>query len=621
MRSRTVFFLFAAALVFAAACPAISRGNNYNGDIDSSMLSLSAETTHPASNIFIQGSVGSDYIKLTVSGIGSYSGLSFTVDYEITDIFGTVVTEGSFEYVAAEGNVQTKQIPIDKSKLGHFTFTASVPDGPSIALPVLGTRPTHFISYAVMADPSQRKQKAGFNQTDVDKYLYFGMAFVGTAIYDRVINMVDCLGIDATVTGQLQWNANFNTGSATNVAKINQWIVNPSSASTLRQTVYYLSELTPYMPAWARTDAGQGGSYGGELNAKGETEFVKYIEGMAQIHIAAAPDRPHHYYQILWEPVDWWGAWTPPGDQGGDAALVRVYELAYTAIHRVYDQKAIDTGDVSWKIKPVVLGPTYSDCANRERTLDWHERQFNSGLANYIDGLSVHPYYDPGTNTGATDNKNDFDFAETVRALMDMTLEYYDSRDTTLYPKYFDKPFFWSTEQGLKESSRVNGPKVQAQLLTRENLIMMGEGFSANHAFCFSDFDQTRYGYFYNHTAMESSGDIYAPAAVSPKPVACAYAALSLLLKGYRGEGRIGGLSGTNFGYRYSDSDGSGNVIYALWNYGKNMSDTVTIPTGTGKVTVYDIAGNGETQDCPGNNLTITLNEYVQYVLAAGIEN
>jgi hypothetical protein len=425
------------------------------------------------------------------------------------------------------------------------------------------------------------------------------------------VNLAEYLGVDASISGQLQWNHAFNTGSATDTRKIDQWVAEPWRVSTLRQPIYILGELTAYMPAWSRTEEGKDGWYGGELNKPyGEEEFIKYIEGMARIHIAAAPNRPYHYYKVLWEPVDWWGAWRPEGDDG-DRALVRLYELAYKGIHRVYDQHAAVTQDSTWRQRAVVLGPTYSDTADAVRALTWHKRQFDLGLANYIDGLSIHPYNDPGGTNHIIGINTDFQLAEVIKALMDMTNEYYVNRTAE---KYYDKPFFWGTEQGLREAHPSNGPLRQAQLLTRQNLIMKGEGFDTNYVFCLADYNHNqRYGYFYNHTPMLNGYEIYAPGVISPKMAVSAFAASSWLLKGYKSEGRINGLSGTNFGYKYADSE-SNAVIYALWNYGRNGSDTVVINVGANQVTVYDIVGNARTVDCPGNILTISLTEYVQYV-------
>ena len=100
---------------------------------------------------------------------------------------------------------------------------------------------------------------------------------------------------------------------------------------------------------------------------------------------------------------------------------------------------------------------------------------------------------------------------------------------------------------------------------------------------------------------------------------ASAFAASSHLLKGYvtagKYEGTTGRLSldGTNWGYKYIDTD-SNAVIYAIWNYGRDVTDTVTINVGAQEVMIYDIVGNAETRQTPGGNLTITVSEWIQYI-------
>ena len=608
MHYKVFLFLTLLAVCCLTACPVDNDDDVVPG---AHVLRLSAETSRPSLNLFLQNCTDDDYISLTVRRINNLDSdrvSSFKVDYTITDIFGIIIKEESVEFIIDDRDVQTQHIPMDKSRLGHFTFTASVKGGPrALNLPRQGTRPSGFITYAVLVDPQVRRQKAPYPDPDVDKYIFFGMYLFQETFGG--VNLSDYLGVDASISGQLQWRNAFNTGSATDINKINQWVEEPWRATTLRQTIYQLGELTAYIPEWARTPAGQGGWYGGELNDYGEQELITYMEGMARIHIAAAPARPFHYFQILWEPVDWWIAWTPGGDRG-DRALVKVYELAYQAVHRVYAEKAEETGDDSWRTKAVVLGPTYSDTADMERMLNWHERMFELGLANYIDGLSIHPYNDEGTNH-ITGYNNDAELAHTIKAMMDMTIDYYNNRTS---PKLYDRPFFWGTEQGLREAAAANGPIRQATRLTRQNLVMLGEGFDANHVFCFADYNYNeRYGYFYNHSTMETSYGTYAPNVVSPKQVTSAFAATTWLLKGFISAGRVSGLGGTNFGYKYTDTESSA-VIYALWNYADGVSDTVTIPVGADQVTVFDITGNAQTVTSPGGNLTITLTEYVQYV-------
>ncbi|MDR0495054.1 MAG: LamG domain-containing protein [Treponema sp.] len=587
--------------IAALAGGLVDSGITYN-DYPTAMLWGAASTSRPNASVFTQGSGGNN-VNIVLGNLSSYAGSSVWIDYKITDIFNKTVKAGSIEYLKSGGNQQQKSFAIDTAKLGHYTVTVTV-DGRNLLGDRAGSRPAGFITYAVVVDPGKRRPKAPYGP-GVDKYIYFGMAFFPASpdpgYYDG-LNLVDYMGVDASITGDMSWRSVISGSGTGTDTRTNTALLESNNGAMITKPIYEMIEMTPYFPDAFRTVPG--GLYGGQLNALGEQELTAYVKSLAKVHIDKAGWRPHHYYQVLWEPVDWWFAWIPGGETG-DTALVRFYEVAYKAIHEVYDAQAVIDGG-NWRPVPVVLGPTYSDGTN----IGWHQRIFNRGLANYIDGLSIHPY-DPDENglaggTGSTGNGNDLAIANGARDIMALVRSSYAGRWN---PKYHAEPFFWGTEQGMMDDT--GGPILQAQVLTRYNLIMMGEGFDANHMFKFSDNDENeeRYGFFYNQTAMADDWQRFAPATVSPKQSAAAFAATSWLLKGYKGAGRITGLPGTNFGYRYTDTESSG-VIYAVWNYA-GAASSVTINTG-GNYKVYDIVGN-ETSSGSGS-VTLATNGYVQYV-------
>jgi len=605
-----------------------------SNNTDTSMLTLSAVTNRPNISLYIQNSADNDFIELTVTGINGYSGASLWLDYKIIDIFNTMIAQGSLEFLRSQGNTQRKQVPIDKSKLGHFTFIPSIPGG-APPIPAIGSRGAGFITYAVLVDPALRRKNPPYGHPDVDKYLYFGMFLIPWSEYNG-FDLFEVLGMDNAIGG-LNWNeftlcthgwrCTHLTGCGTSTAKIESY----DNPFIFRSPYKIIGDLTSYMPLWARTEAGQPGIYGGELSEYGEQEFIKYIEELAKLYIERAPLRPHHYYQILWEPVDYWNGWAPMGNwvdynpevltfdpprlpAGGDVALVRIHELAYKTIHEVYNQKAIATGDSNWRKKAVVLGPTFSSLGTGYWDgLYWHNNLFKLGLAEYIDGFSIHPY-DSGQNSqtgedGSVGSGDDLVIAYRVKDLVTMVKSYYANRKAA---KFYDQPFFWGTEQGMKEVNLDGSrrPFLIAQLVTRQNIIMKGEGFDANIMFCFADYDDGFYGFFYNLTRMSNDTERHVPDSVSPKPALPALAAMSWLLKGYKTEGMIRQV-GSNLCYKFKDTESS-SVIYAVWNY--MGSSAINLNVGANSVIVYDIAGNAESRSSPGGILNITLTEYVQYV-------
>jgi len=651
-------YLLGSLLVLAVAGSLFfSCDDTVDPEVGTGVYRLTATTSHPAAHMFIQSADTNSWFEITLSGMDPSVPVNLAVEYKVTNYFNEVVDEGSLSFNTGQGASQGKRVAIDKSKPGYFTVTASMPNGPTrITLPSgSGTRPRYWINYAVVPDPATRRMNTPPNpnnpaiQEGVDKSVYFGMDIIpggGSEVskdfYDGVFSPVTWLGIDATISGEMQWAGTFWLNNATNMEMLrlyatpgqqvlNEWTGELDEvSSSLKIRTYALQEMLAYMPKEARTPAGRDGSYGGELHDQGKIELVKYLEGLADIYIIQAPFRPRHYFQVLWEPVDHWGAWQPRGDAGGDQAIVDIYKIAYETIHGIYDRRAAGTltlsngqtppADPSWENRPVILGPTYSDAANPQRAIDWHTRLFELGLAKYIDGLSIHPYNDI-KHTPAMASRDD-GYANIVKGIMDLTKQYYNQRGPE-NPTYFDRPFFWATEQGLAEGSST--PLIAAQILTRQNLTMLGEGFDSNHNFCFTDYNvDQRYGFFYNCTGMSAPLEVYGARRISPKPAVSTYAAITLLLKGYVTEGRIDSLcgNGTKWGYKYRDTweTNSNAYIYAVWDFAEGVPSQISFtPDVSGTITLYDILGNDitDTIDINGGVLNLTLTENVLYIKVA----
>jgi hypothetical protein len=644
---------------------------------DVSALRLTATTSRPQSHVYTQACTGNHYFEIRVSNINSSVPADFKVNYTVTDFFGTVVQEGTLDFNSQAGRTQNKRVPISLDTIGIFTVRANVDGGiQRFTMSGLGTRPRDFLNYAVFNDPSIRRENVFVPVTQavlanaqingpiqgVDKSMYFGLDIIPggggsvETVYDNAFIPTTWMGLDITRNGELAWTNFWNPsgGGSTDVAKlfnwgkldftyISEWTGRPvPAAGSLKELPYILQEITAYMPREARTSAGETGLYGGELSLKGEEEFIKYCEGLAIIHIVHGAHRPYHYYQILWEPDDFWGAltgWEPRG-AAGDRSRTRVYELAYKTIHGVYKQRAEGNltlpdnskpvADARWLQRAVILGPTSSGAARAETALPWHENNFKAGMYKYIDGLSIHPYNDVVTNSYASAPEDQH--ANFIRDIMQMTRDYYNLRDTdSENPKIYDKPFFWGTEQGVREFT--NGPLRQAQVLTRQNLMMLGEGFDANYNFCFADYNtDQKYGFFYNCTRMSTNLENHGPHAIMPKHAAVTLAAQTLLLKGYVGMGRITELTtkgNGSWGYKFRDTwccdlashaciddPSRGPFFYAVWNF--SGTDTVNLTLAeSGTITVYNILGHDitDTVNISGSTLSnVTLTRNVLYV-------
>ena len=94
-----------------------------------------------------------------------------------------------------------------------------------------------------------------------------------------------------------------------------------------------------------------------------------------------------------------------------------------------------------------------------------------------------------------------------------------------------------------------------------------------------------------------------APAKASPRPIAPAYAAQSLLLDGHDSVGAIEWLGSTAWGYAF---ERDGKITLALWDFGDEKRE-VSLPTGVREVQVYDWMGNATPTACPMGSTTVVL--------------
>jgi len=600
-----------------------------------SFLELSARTSLPNSNLFTQGQAAN--IALTASGIEDYDGTEVTVDWRIVDWLDAVVASGSHNFPVAGGDVQTATIPLPTNRLGWFNFEAStIQDGETVTLPNQGTMQTNSLPFGVINNPAGRRINGtygwhwdgttahhsvipGPNGEGIDEHIFFGIWNSMVGIMADGVDVSRVLGSAMSTTSAYSWRLFMNPpltttammtpnhpewepNRTTNLAYLNAlavpghrhtpWQHETYAGSNLRGHMHQLLELTPYFPHEFRVHPGLG-AYGGQMNALGEQEFEQYIRAIARIHIHQAPLRPHHYFMPLWEPNYQWGAWFPGGQEGIDS-IVRAHQIAYEAIHDEYHQMYLQTGDPSWLTKPVVLGPNSSTFYP-----SWHQQLFDAGLANYIDGLTIHTYHE---------NPNDHSYINLTRQVMQMSLDAFENRAN---PKVHDRFFFFATEEGFRSGEAIGGGatglEMQMNVLTRHMLIMLGEGFDHFQMFIFHDgpAETATMGMFYS-----LSGEHFGASYIAPKPVATAFSAASYLLAGYETGGPLA-LGGTNIGYAYLDTL-TDSVKLALWNFAG--TSTVNVNVGVPSVFVYDIMGNRQSVATPGGVLAITLTQSVQYV-------
>ncbi|HTS18144.1 MAG TPA: sugar-binding protein [Verrucomicrobiae bacterium] len=512
---------------------------------------LTGDTSEPTLSTFAQGLP----VRLTfhVHGLKD-GGQPLRLTISVVDEHEKQLTAKELGITAdADGN-WTGSSTAPSERLGFYRVYASLSNGTK--LKALGSRREGFLTYAVIPDPSLRKNYG-------EKDSYFGMqGGFGPWGGEAMAN----LGARWLLDSRFDWRAlePDHAGQFTD-----------EKAKTLKDSPPFenwttFSFPTLFMaPQWSMVP----GTYAyntGRLTPEGEKAWAAYCRHVAMVYAAITPEREEHIYQITWEPIQPWGF------KGTDQDLVRIYEIAYPALHAV-DPNA------------VVAGPCRGVDKNElERTTTL----LKFGLGKYVDAYSVHPYF---SITPERDG-----MMQIMRG-MKAVLREYTGRDLPMF----------GTEQGWSTKEDPANDLQHAQGLIRQNLITFGEGYRFNMAFYIVDYrmsGQSGYGYYYNLV----DGVPWGPAKAGPRPIVPAYAALSFLLDGYKSVGAIESLGQTAWGYAFQRGD---DVRLALWDYGDQPSE-VAVPVGVQSVRVYDWMGNGRTTDTPDGMLKLTLGPEPVYVVA-----
>lgn len=521
-------------------------------------ITLSGTTSCPIYSTFGLG----EPVKLTFAASGLAPGARAGLLLTTKDEHDTVVEQRTVDIQADSSGKWTGDVDAPHQALGFYRVFASIGGA---TLPAQFTRPAGFLTYAIVPPPSSRKD---YGQAET----LFGMQ---GSFGPKSVHALPYLGARWVLAGYpWQWRERSHAGEFHDQDPANDNDVvsselGPKSAAGTSWNTYRLYCVNG-VPDWAgKPETRNGGSPNAELTAEGEKAYRSYCTEVAKNVVRLHSDEPRHYYQPLWEPV------TPWGYKGTDAGLVRISKIAYEAI-RAVDPKA------------VVAGPCGSSMDFAQ--IQWNERLLRAGIAPVVDAISIHPYVTHPCETHG--------YIENLRAFKAMTRRA-TGRDLAIL----------GTEQGMSTNEDTNQELAQAEGLIRQNIITLGEGFKCNFAFYFSDYHMGRekgYGMYYNLDPKKNwSSDL-----VSPKPIAPAYAAMTLLLEGHHSNGPIEQLGGTSLGYVFQrDKD----VIAALWDYGK-MPHEVFLPVGVSRVQVYDWMGREHDIASDNGEVAISLGPEPVYV-------
>jgi len=513
-------------------------------------VALQGETSRPDHSTFVAG----ENVSLDFSVGGLTAGdPGLTLRLDILDEHDQSVDRREVPVPAAGADgVSRLTVPAPHERLGFYRVRAALSNG--MALPALGSRRAGFLTYAVVPDPAQRVLYP-------PEETFFGMqGGFGKPPVKPLLGIRWVLGGYSWRDAEPKRPGEFAETRTSGSAKPRQALAGEEAWVTYPLPCLYMA------PAWAVEPATS--SYcTGTLTPAGEDAWRQYCLEVGRAFAEERPDLKERLYQITWEPVYPWGY------KGTDEQLIRIYEVAYPALHQA-DPAAR------------VLGPTGAGISRND--VAWNASLLRKGLGRWLDGFAIHPYHAlPPEREGLIDRVRE------LRAVVD---------------QLGTKPLeLFGSEQGFPTKEDPANDLLQARGLLRENLIMMGEGYRLNFAFYIVDYPtEPGYGYYYNTVP----GIPWGPDRMSPKPAAAAYAAQSFLLEGHRSAGAIEWLGATAWGYAF---ERPGSIILALWDFGDTPRE-VGLPVGREQVRVWDWMGNRREVTTPGGTLTLGLTQDPVYI-------
>ncbi len=470
---------------------------------------------------------------------------------------------------AQDGGVQW-QIDLypPTSRLGFFKANAQLSSGAQ--LQGVCTRPPGYLTYAIVPDPTERR---AYPAEDT----FFGMMGAVTP---------GVLGQSWQVHnyGMYCWSAFEPDNPSQFAEKVKEYEAEEARGGWagmphfVGRHFFEIGGRSGSIPAYSVLPIGKPPLWAARnetrvhhaaaLHREGERAFRDFCLRLGRYLADQRSDEAPHYYQITSEPQIPWGY------QGTTDELVRIFEIAYSALHEV-DPHAI------------VAGPAIGLDAFEQL-----EEMLQKGLADHLDVLDFHPYM------GGDVLPSEFNLVGRIRGIKEL-MSKYAGRQLRLT----------GTESGFD----AKGESTQTWLRMawsdiHHNLILLGEGFWFN--VCFHGADNSRHvaqntwGHAFN---LDPERD-YGVQKTSPKPVVPAYAAMTLLLEGHKSAGAIERLGDAVTGYAYERGQ---DVILALWS---DEPCEVHVPVGAAQVDVVDWMGNAAPVSCPQNMLTLTLTRDPQYV-------
>ncbi|MDE1183037.1 hypothetical protein [Paraburkholderia sp.] len=532
-----------------------------------------------------------------------------TVVWEIRDSWNKTQASGRFDVPRGAGK---RILNCTGTLAGYFALSASYAQSGG-ELPQRGTRPAGIVTFGVLPQLNAVLPPVRFPQADLHRFGGQGTAYIAPGQH--------CCGGD----GLRPVYTNLGLSWANDHRNWN--VEEPDHANTFdpakkQLDAYFRTPdimrliLVDGIPKWAAPEGKETHSYA-PVSLDAMREYMTRVgTESVQVRTKYFPAQAHNYYQVTWEP-------DPAGGlpwRDTDANFVAMYAAVWQGLHAT-DRSA------------VVMGLTYSSVGENVK---WLNHFGPLGIGKYLDGLTIHGYYDFGNSPShpperTIDSPNPKEASEAIPTAMRAL-----RRQMAEYLKPGAKLFV--TELGISyDIGTAYAPhyptadvlKAQAAIVARAHLMLLGEGADLTYVFYAADMPENvpGYGVFFDLTNPRG---MYGSTAISPKPAALAVAAMTRVIDGTSTLGALKNLPKGVFGYAFQRL-GNGKVVTALWTWdaakwnAKTGFDTdtttplnlnVDAPGKSGEVAVIDMMGNPSTVAYRDGVLSLPVSASPVYVIS-----
>ncbi|WP_404980428.1 hypothetical protein [Caballeronia sp. LZ019] len=525
-------------------------------------------------------------------------GSADTLKWNIADALGKTVASGSF---AAPAAATKTTLTCSLTLAGYFAVSATLANHGG-QVQTAGTRPNGIATFGVMPNLAGVIPPVTYAKQEQHR---FGMqGFNGNAA------MLGALGISLTIDDR-QMSVMEPNGRNTFDPAANNLDPFYTSGNVMR-----LVRLDG-IPGWASAH-GQSPDYG--YVPSDLSYFANYMARVGQeteaIRARYYPTMSANYYQVTWEPYILW--------KDTDANFVALYKAAYQGLH-AKDPHA------------VVMGPAEPFPSLTTERL---KRLAPLGLAQYLDGVATHGYYDAGTSPSHPPERHhtDANAADAANSLLNemRNLRAEMAKDYKPNMKLFVTETGISYDIGSSYGPNYPTPNVlfaQGAVVARTHIILLGEGADQTYVFFGPDFPgEPGYGTFFD---LDHPQAAFGTTNISPKPAAMAVAAMTRVLDGTVTLGPVNNLPPGVYAYAFQQR-GNGKVVTALWTHNNavwpasNGTFSATYSTAyklnvdaagtSGAVQLIDAMGNVTSAPYTNGVVTLTLTESPQYVVSVNAD-